>query len=450
MCPVHGADLLIRSRRVVTPDGIREACLHVEDGRIARVAAFDDVPAGLQAVEAGDLAILPGLVDTHVHVNEPGRTEWEGFASATRAAAAGGVTTIVDMPLNSVPPTTTPEALARKRRAAEGACHVDVGFWGGAVPESLGHLGELHAEGVFGFKAFLCDSGVEEFPSLDLAHLRSAMEEAAALDALLLVHAELPEVLAEAAGGLDGADPGAYLTYLASRPDEAEERAVELVVEEASRTGCRVHVLHVSSADSLGALDGAGGVTAETCPHYLTLAAEEIGPGRLEFKCAPPIREAANRERLWGGLRAGALGAVVSDHSPCTPELKSGSFFEAWGGIASLQLGLRAVWTGARRRDLGLEDLARWMSEGPARIAGLRTKGAIEAGRDADLVLFDPGHSAACDPGELHHRHPVTPYAGHLLDGRIAATYLRGVRVYADDDGFLDRPAGRLLERGSA
>ena len=427
---------------MVTPEGVREACVHVADGRIERVAAFDDVLAGRELVDAGDLVVLPGLVDTHVHVNEPGRTGWEGFASATRAAAAGGVTTILDMPLNSIPPTTTPEALRAKREAAEGSVHVDVGFWGGALPSNLGGLTELHVHGVFGFKAFLCPSGVDEFPSLDLEQLREAMAEIAAFDGLLIVHAESPEVL-EGAASQPG-DPRAYRTYLASRPDAAEERAVQQVVEASNATGCRVHILHVSSADAVGPLDGA---TAETCPHYLTFASEEIEDGRTEFKCAPPIRDAANRELLWDGLRRGAISAVVSDHSPCTPDLKAGSFSEAWGGIASLQLGLRAVWTGARTRGFGLEDLARWMSERPAAIVGLERKGAIAEGRDADLVLFDPGHTAGVDPAELHHRHPVTPYAGRRLDGRIAATYLRGMRIYADD-GFPDEPAGRLLERG--
>jgi allantoinase len=275
------------------------------------------------------------------------------------------------------------------------------------------------------------------------------MAEVAAFDGLLIVHAELPEALAEASDGLEDADARVYATYLASRPDDAEVRAVERVVDAADATGCRVHVLHVSSAEVLAQLPAGGRVTAETCPHYLTFASEEIEDGRYEFKCAPPIRGDANRERLWDGLRRGALGAVVSDHSPCTPDLKSGSFFEAWGGIASLQLGLRAVWTQARGRGFGLEDLARWMSEGPARIAGLQSKGAIAEGRDADLVLFDADRSTVCHPDELHHRHPLTPYAGRLLDGWVEATYVRGMRVFGDGR-FLDAPAGRLLRRGEA
>ena len=435
---------------MVTPLGLREACIHVSNGSIERVAAFDDVPPGAPLVDAGEGVVLPGLVDTHVHVNEPGRTEWEGFATATRAAAAGGVTSILDMPLNSIPATTTPEALAQKRDAAEGRIHVDVGFWGGAVPGNLGDLGDLHRAGVFGFKAFMCPSGVTEFPPLDLDQLREAMTEIAAFDGLLIVHAELPEPIGAAAERLAGADPFAYSTYLASRPPESEERAVVAVIAASLASGCRTHVLHLSASSCLDVVDGSQGrVTAETCPHYLTFEAEEIPDGATEFKCSPPIRDAENRERLWEGLRAGALSSVVSDHSPCTPELKAGSFFEAWGGIASVELGLRAVWTEARARRFGLEDVCRWMSQGPARIAGLERKGAIAEGKDADLVVFEPDESSEVDPSELHHRNPITPYAGRRLDGRVAATYVRGVEVYSDG-GFPVEPAGRLLTPGAA
>jgi allantoinase len=352
------------------------------------------------------------------------------------------------MPLNSIPPTTTPDALRQKREAADGACRVDVGFWGGAIPMYLGLLAGLHAEGVFGFKAFLCPSGVDEFPSLDLAQLRSAMEEIAAFDGLLIVHAELPGPIDEATQRLAGEDPFAYATYLASRPERAEEEAIAAVVEAAAETGCRAHVLHLSAASALPLLRDAPGVSAETCPHYLTFAAEEIEAGRTDHKCAPPIREASNRERLWDGLREGAIRAVVSDHSPCPPDLKAGSFFDAWGGIASLQLGLRVVWTGARARGCSIEDVARWMSAGPAAVAGLERKGAIAEGRDADLVLFDPDASGLCDPGELYHRSAVTPYAWRPLDGRVAATYLRGQEVYANRK-LREPPVGALLTRGS-
>jgi allantoinase len=442
---MHGADLAIRGRRVVTPEGEREACLHVSDGTIDRVAAYDDILGGVPLVDAGERVILPGLVDSHVHVNEPGRTEWEGFETATRAAAAGGVTTIVDMPLNSIPPTTTVAALAEKRAAARGQANVDVGFWGGAVPDALGTLYELHRAGVFGFKAFLCPSGVDEFPPLDLDQLRAAMKEIAAFDGLLIVHAELPEHLIEEPPG----DAHAYATYLASRPHEAEIRAIEALVEASRETGCRAHVLHLSAAGALELLGGAERVTAETCPHYLTFEADEIARGATAFKCAPPIREVANRELLWAGLRDGRIDAIVSDHSPSTPDLKAGSFLDAWGGIASVELGLRAVWTQARPRGHSLPDLARWMCAGPAAVAGLERKGAIVQGGDADLVVFDPDASEVFDPAELHHRNPGTPYAGLRLDGHVAATYVRGVEVYAEGR-FPNEHAGLLLRRGEA
>ena len=447
---MYGTDVLFRGRRVVTPDGVREACVHVADGRIERVAAFDDVPSSVPIVEAGDRVILPGVVDTHVHVNEPGRTEWEGFETGTRAAAAGGVTTILDMPLNSIPPTTTIDALREKRSAAEGKAHVDVGFWGGAVPGDLGHLRELHEAGAFGFKCFLCPSGVDEFGSLGLEQLGAAAAEIAAFDGLLIVHAELPEPIEHATRELGDADAFAYRTYLSSRPSEAEEAAIAAVAEASAATGCRTHVLHVSAATGLDDLTRPGArVSVETCPHYLTFAAEEIPGGATEYKCAPPIRGAENRERLWDALGDGRIAAVVSDHSPCTADLKAGSFFDAWGGIASVELGLRAVWTQARARGFALEDVARWMSEGPAAIAGLERKGAIAEGSDADLILFEPDESSEVDPAELHHRNPVTPYAGLRLDGRVSATYVRGVEVYADGR-FRDEPAGRLLSRGVA
>jgi allantoinase len=442
---MHGADLAIRGRRIVTPEGEREACLHVSDGTIERVAAYDDIPGGVPLVDAGERVILPGLVDSHVHVNEPGRTEWEGFETATRAAAAGGVTTIVDMPLNSIPPTTTVAALEEKRAVARGQANVDVGFWGGAVPDALGTLYELHRAGVFGFKAFLCPSGVDEFPPLDLDQLRAAMEEIAAFDGLLIVHAELPEHLIEEPPG----DAHAYATYLASRPHEAEIRAIEAVVEASRETGCRAHVLHLSAAGALELLDGAERVTVETCPHYLTFEADEIAHGATAFKCAPPIREVANRELLWASLRDGRIDAVVSDHSPSTPNLKGGSFLDAWGGIASVELGLRAVWTQAQPRGHSLSDLSSWMCAGPAAVAGLERKGAIVEGEDADLVVFDPDATEVFDPAELHHRNPGTPYAGRRLDGRVVATYVRGVEVYADGR-FPNEHAGRLLRRGEA
>jgi allantoinase len=393
--------------------------------------------------------LLPGLVDTHVHVNEPGRTEWEGFATATRAAAAGGVTTLVDMPLNSIPPTIDPGALAIKRRAADGRCHVNVGFWGGAVPASLGGLGALADAGVFGFKCFLVDSGVPEFPPLDRAQLDRAVAEVAGLDALLLVHAEDPGVLSDApaCGG------PSYAAFVGSRPHEAEDVAISGLLDLARRHGARVHVLHLSSASALPVLakaraDGVR-VSVESCPHYLTLSAEEIDDGRTEFKCCPPIRDAANRDALWQALLDGAVDCVVSDHSPSTADLKrldTGDFAEAWGGVASLQLGLPLMWTAARERGIGLERVVAWMSAGPAALAGLDGKGAIDPGHDADLVSFAPDAWFTVDPQRLHHRNPVTPYAGRRLAGVVRDVWLHGRRIVADGQ-VTPHPRGRLLRK---
>jgi allantoinase len=428
-------DFVLRSQRVVLPEGERPASVCVVNGRIATIEPYD-----FGGDDLGDAVLLPGLVDTHVHVNEPGRTEWEGFASATRAAAAGGVTTVIDMPLNSVPPTVTVQALNVKRRAAEGRCHVDVGFWGGAVPSNVDELADLYEAGVFGFKCFLADSGVPEFPPLDRAGLDAAL---AAVDALFLVHAEDPQSLREAPASRR------YEDFLASRPRAAENAAIAAVVDAARRSGRRMHILHLSSSDALSALARARRdrlpVTAETCPHYLTLAAEHIPDGATEFKCCPPIREADNGDALWHGLANGLVDCVVSDHSPCSPELKDpdgGDFAAAWGGIASLQLGLPVVWTAARRRGHPLSDVVRWMAQRPAELAGLRRKGRIAEGYDADLVVFAPEETFTVEPDALHHRHPVTPYAGQTLHGVVRQTWLRGCP--AGD------PIGRLLSRENA
>ncbi|CAL9285928.1 allantoinase AllB [Streptomyces sp. R02] len=440
-------ELVLRSTRVVTPEGTRPASVAVAGGIVTAVLALDaPVPADARLEDLGDDVLLPGLVDTHVHVNDPGRTEWEGFWTATRAAAAGGVTTLVDMPLNSLPPTTTVDHLRVKRETAAGKAHVDVGFWGGALPDNGADLRPLHEAGVFGFKAFLSPSGVDEFPHLDEEGLARALREIASFDGLLIVHAEDPGRLADAPqrGG------PRYADFLASRPRGAEDTAVARLLEQARRFDARVHVLHLSSADALPLLaeakaDGVR-VTAETCPHYLTLTAEEVPDGASAFKCCPPIREAANQDLLWQALADGTLDCVVTDHSPSTADLKTDDFATAWGGISGLQLSLPAVWTEARRRGHTLEDVVRWMSTRTARLAGLDTrKGAVAPGHDADFAVLAPDAAFTVDPAALQHRNPVTAYAGRTLRGVVRSTWLRGERVY--HNGEFTAPRGRLLTR---
>ena len=442
-------DLVVRARRAIVDGEETSVAVGIRGERIAAVTAYDEPPAAARTVTlADDEVLLPGLVDTHVHVNEPGRTEWEGFATATRAAAAGGVTTLLDMPLNSIPPTTTVAALEEKRSVAEPQVFVDVGFWGGAVPGNLTRLGPLHEAGVFGFKCFLLDSGVEEFGHLEPEQFALAMEETARLGALMIVHAEDGHLLDESA--LDGSH---YAGFLASRPRAAEESAIALVVEQARITGGRAHVVHLSDADAgpvLHAARAAGlDVSVETCPHYLTFDAEHIPDGATELKCCPPIREAANREGLWLALAAGDIDLVVSDHSPCTPDLKArggGDFGAAWGGISSVQLGLPVVWTGARVRGHSLVDVVLWMATAPADRVGLTHKGRIEVGADADLVRFAPDEEFTVEVSELHHRNPVSAYAGRRLAGVVRETWLRGVPVGAETDEH--GPRGRLMRRG--
>ena len=431
--------LALRSRRTLTPRGIEEAAVVVRDGRIADVLR-PDAAAARDAEDLGDLVLMPGLVDTHVHVNEPGRTEWEGFATATRAAAAGGVTTLVDMPLNSVPATTTAAALAAKREAAGGQCSVDVAFWGGVVPGNAGELAALAAAGVRGFKCFLVPSGVDEFPHVGERDLRDAMPVIARLRLPLLVHAELPGPIDAAANAASFCDPRSHASWLASRPRAAERQAIAMMLALCEETGCRVHVVHLAAAEAVPLLSSARArrlpVTVETCPHYLSFAAEEIADGATPFKCAPPIRERENREALWAALGAGVIDLVATDHSPCPPALKrleSGDFFAAWGGIASLELSLAAVWTAARTRGFTPANLAQWMCERPARLAGLDgTKGAIAKGMYADLVAWDPTEEWTVDAAALNQRHKLTPYAGRKLVGRVRRTYLRGELVYRD------------------
>jgi len=441
----------VRSSAVVHDGQVGPAVVVVDGERIESVA--DAAPPGVEVTDLGDHVVMAGLVDTHVHINEPGRTDWEGFTTATRAAAAGGITTVVDMPLNCIPVTTTADALSAKLQAARPQLWVDAGFWGGVVPGNAGDLGPLAAAGVLGAKAFTCHSGIDDFPASDRATLQRAMVELRAAGVPLLVHAEL-----EGRADASEAPPQAYARFLASRPAKWEDDAIAMIIELVRQTGCGAHIVHLSSASAVPLLAAARAeglpITAETCPHYLCLTAEEVPDGATAFKCCPPIRGDANRQALWDAVADGVVEVVVSDHSPCTPHLKlpeRGDFLEAWGGIASLQLGLRAIWTEASARGHTLVDLSRWMSEAPARIAGLaHRKGRLAAGLDADIVAFDPDHVEPVDPATLHHRHPVTPYAGRPVRGRVVHTWLRGRQVVRD--GVVDEtPTGRpVLGRGES
>jgi allantoinase len=445
----------IRSRRVVTPKGVRAATMHIRNGVIDAITGYNDFPSGKHIYDAGESVVIPGLVDTHVHINEPGRTDWEGFETATRAAAAGGVTTLIDMPLNSIPATTTPVALETKRAAARKKCWVDVGFWGGVVPGNAGELRALHRAGAFGFKCFLVPSGVPEFAQVSEDDLRAALPILASLDTPLLVHAELPGPIEEAQKKLANLDPAKYRTWLLSRPPGAETKAIEMMIRLAREFKARIHIVHLSSELSVPLIGRAKKegvrITTETCPHYLFFDSASIRNGRTEFKCAPPIRDSRNNKRLWTALSKEAIDFIVSDHSPSPPAMKcpdSGNFFKAWGGIASLQLGLPVVWTKMKAGKDSLIHLVRWMCSGPARLAGLeKWKGAIAVGYDADIVVWNPEKRFTVRPGMLQHRHKLTPYANRALRGIVQATFLRGELIY-DQGCFRGAPSGTLLRRG--
>jgi allantoinase len=438
-----GPAFALWSDRLVAPEGERAGSVIVQDGVIADV--LDTKPAGIPLVDLGHLALLPGLVDSHVHVNEPGRTEWEGFATATRAAAAGGITTIVDMPLNSVPVTTSAEALARKRAAAEPSVHVDCAFWGGLVPGSASAIAGLLDAGACGVKAFLVPSGIDDFPAATEADLRAALPILAERGAPLLVHAELETESAPPPG-----NPRHHASHVASRPPAWERDAVALLLRLCRELRAPIHIVHLSASAAAAlvaqARDEGLPLTAETCPHYLAVDAESVPDGHTEFKCAPPLRDAANREALWQALRDGTIGLVVSDHSPCLPSLKAdGDFAAAWGGIASIQHALPVVWTEARHRGFDLTDLARWMAEGPARLAGLsHRKGRLARGHDADFVVFDPDARQLVTAASLLQRHKLTPYLGRTLAGVVQQTFVRGRSVYVRGED-LPGPGGLLL-----
>jgi allantoinase len=436
-------DLVVRASSAFIDGAFVAADVGITDGRIAAIGTDLDGP--LFILDA-DQVLIPGIVDSHVHVNEPGRTEWEGFASATRAAAAGGVTTIIDMPLNSVPTTITIEALLEKRAVAVGKVMIDTGFWGGAVPENLGNLRELHAGGVFGFKAFLAPSGIDEFGHLDADQLENALEEIASLGSMLIVHAEDPTVL-DAHANHGGTS---YPAFVESRPDEAETTAIDRVIDGVRRTGARAHILHLSSAAALPALRAARAeglpITVETCPHYLVLAEESIPDGATQFKCCPPIRSEANREALWQALLDGDIDVIVTDHSPATADLKfagHGDFQVAWGGISGLQTGFAAVWTEAKKRGIGLDRVLAWMSRGPADLVGLTQKGRIAVGADADLVAFAPAERFTVHAADLQHKNPISAFEGRQLRGVAKQVWLRGHPIDIGDDAI----TGQLLSR---
>ncbi len=421
---------LVRGRRVVTPQGTRAAGVVIEGDRIVAITDYDDTQGIEDIVDlAEDEVLLPGLADVHVHVNEPGRTEWEGYLSATKAAAAGGMTTLIDMPLNSSPCTTTMDALRLKKETAADKLYIDAGFWGGVVPGNTAELKPMWDAGVFGFKCFLGDSGLDEYPYVSVDQLREAMTEIASFGGLIIVHAE-------DAGILNSAPPAggpSFDKFMHSHPAEAEVVAIQNLISAVRDTGCRAHVLHLAATEALEDIRAAKAeglpITAETCPHYLTFDAEEIPDGATEYKCCPPLRGHENRMGLWKGLKDGTIDFIASDHSPCTVDLKrmeTGDFGVAWGGIASVQLGLPAVWTQAQQLGYSLDDVVRWMGSIPTDMVGLPNKSRLAVGADADLTIFAPEESFTVDKDKLHHKNPVTPYHGRTLKGVVRSVWLAG------------------------
>jgi len=446
--------LVIHSKQVLLPEGIREATLFIDKGMITGIVGGTAMGEGDEFIDIGDLLVMPGLIDPHVHINEPGRTDWEGFDTATRAAIAGGFTLLVDMPLNSSPVTTTGAAFDHKLAAAKGQLHCDCGYWGGIVPGNAGDIESLIAHGVLGFKAFLTHSGIDEFPNVTETHLRKVMPILAANRLPLLVHCELESPTGNTAGNSGSnpsGDPRSYQQYLASRPAKWEDEAIDLMIRLCAEYRCPTHIVHLSSANSIDPIRAAKEkglpLTVETAPHYLFFAAESIPDGNPFFKCAPPIRGRSNNDRLWEALREGVIDFIATDHSPAPPALKhidSGNLQKAWGGVSSLQLSLPVVWTAARQRGFGPNDIARWLSTAPAKLAGQSAcRGTIAPGRRADLTVWDPDRSFFVDPQTLFHKHKGTPYAGAQLFGGVVQTWLNGERVF--DKGAILPPRGSSI-----
>lgn len=448
----------IKSQRVLVNGSFQAATVVIDQGKFADILAYDaDLAADIEVTDAGNQVVAPGLVDTHVHINEPGRTEWEGFNTATQSAAAGGITTVVDMPLNCSPVTTTADALSQKLDALQGKLWIDCGFWGGVVPDSLDDLDELIQAGVLGVKSFTIHSGIDEFPQVHPEHLSQAIRTLAKYDVPYLIHAELDKEENEPASIGDR-----YQSFLASRPKSWENDAIDMMIalaQEAKDEGVqgKVHIVHLSSAEAIPAIREAQQkglqLTAESCPHYLTLFAESIPDGKTLFKCCPPIREDANRQALWEGLADGTLEFIVSDHSPCTPQLKhidTGDIENAWGGISSLQFGLSIIWTEAQQRGYNLEQVIDWMATRPAQFAGLGDrKGQIAKGFDADFIVFDEVANYTISAEMIKYRHKITPYEGRQVNGVVNSTYVRGQKVYADNE-LLGAPIGEPLLKGRA
>lgn len=443
----------LQSNKVIINDNMVAACVEIKAGKIFAIHDFGEK---LDCVidNLADNVLMPGLVDSHVHINEPGRTDWEGFNTATQAAAAGGITTLVDMPLNCIPVTTSKNNFEEKLDAVQDKLWVDCGFWGGVIPDNIDQLDELLAAGVLGVKSFLIDSGIDEFPAVKANDIRRALPILAKHDVPYLIHAELD------CGDQTNVNIGVkYQNFLNSRPKAWENNAVNLMVElatEAKELGLtnKIHIVHLSSDEALNIIREAKkkglNFTAETCPHYLTIAAENIPDGKTIFKCCPPIRDENNRQHLWQAIKEGIISFIVSDHSPCTPQLKeidSGDLEKAWGGISALQFGLPLIWTEAKRQGLALVDIARLMSFETAKFAGLDDrKGQITVGYDADLVVFDENENFQISNEIIKHRHKITPYVGREVSGKIKTTYVRGHKVF-DNDNFLNNPVGRPLLR---